>query len=108
MKDTIQVYKEIDGLFCTIYVDGVLDYATMDSFIEEIKSIERGTEKVIINFEALEFIDSTGIGAIINLVHEAKDKRFSIELEAVRQEINDVLGTIGVFEILETLQKEES
>lgn len=106
MEENIRVTKEIANNICTFRVSGVLDYATMNPFIEEIQSIELGTKKVIVDFTELEFIDSTGIGAIINLVHEAMDKKFKVELDGINEEVKELFDTIGVFQIMETLQGE--
>ncbi|MFX3673193.1 MAG: STAS domain-containing protein [Paenisporosarcina sp.] len=102
----VKVFKVEEESVCTLHVSGVLDYATMGTFIEEVHSIKVGTSKVIINFEGLEFIDSTGIGAIINLVHEANEKRFKVELEGISEENEVLFSMIGVFEIIEALQME--
>ncbi|ENH97535.1 hypothetical protein J416_05973 [Gracilibacillus halophilus YIM-C55.5] len=104
MYDTLTVEKKHDGDQCTIYVSGVLDYSTMDPFNEEIEALHHGVNNVTINFESLEFIDSTGIGAIINLVHEANDKQFKVELEGINDDMQDLFETIGVFQILDSLQ----
>ncbi len=106
MEANLIVKKEINERICTLRVSGVLDYSTMNPFIEEIQSIESGTKKVVVDFEQLEFIDSTGIGAIINLVHEATDKEFEVELVSINEEVKELFETIGVFEIMKTLQKE--
>ncbi|MGP4041832.1 STAS domain-containing protein [Gracilibacillus sp. D59] len=103
MYDTLEVSKKTEGNVCTLYVTGVLDYSTMDPFIKKIKEIETGSKKVIVNFEKLEFIDSTGIGAIINLVHEANDKKFKVSLDGMNDEISDLFDTLGVYQIMESL-----
>ncbi|MBM7573322.1 anti-anti-sigma factor [Aquibacillus albus] len=102
----MEVKKERSNNICTLYVDGVLDYSTMEPFVEKVRSIEEGIEKVIVDFTDLEFIDSTGIGAIINLVHEANTKQFEVELCGIIDEIKDLFETIGVFQIMEALQEE--
>ncbi|MRG85038.1 STAS domain-containing protein [Salinibacillus xinjiangensis] len=105
MKDTVEVKKEIDDNQCILHVSGVLDYSTMEPFIEEIQSIEEGIAKVVVHFGGLEFIDSTGIGSIINLVHEANTKKFEVELDGINEEIQELFETIGVFEIMDSIQK---
>ncbi|MDC3414980.1 STAS domain-containing protein [Aquibacillus sp. 3ASR75-11] len=107
MESSIRVVKEENGI-CTFRVSGVLDYSTMNPFIEEIQSIEIGTKKVIVHFDELEFIDSTGIGAIINLVHDANAKNFKVEFQGINEEIEELFDTIGVFQIMEQLKMEEA
>lgn len=102
----MEIGKELNNYECILSVSGVLDFSTMGPFVEEIHSIEEGIKKVIVDFKDLEFIDSTGIGAIINLVHEARAKQFDVEIQGVRDEIEELFEMIGVFQILETLQEE--
>lgn len=106
MKDFIDVKMVMNNKSCEILVFGVLDYTTMDIFNKHIQTIKIGTEKVTINFSGLEFIDSTGIGSIINLVHEANSKKFRVEFNGINEEINIIFETIGVFQIMEALQKD--
>lgn len=93
--------------FCTLKFSGILDYSTMDTFIEKVRSIKTDTKNVVIDFTELEFIDSTGIGAIINLVHEANEKDFLVELVGISPENEALFNMIGVFDIIETLQNRE-
>lgn len=102
----VNVLKVEQDSVCTLHVSGLLDYSTMGSFIEEVHSIKIGTKRVVINFEGLEFIDSTGIGAIINLAHEANEKQFKVELSGISEENEALFNMIGVFEIMEALQME--
>ncbi|MDQ0352526.1 anti-sigma B factor antagonist/stage II sporulation protein AA (anti-sigma F factor antagonist) [Alkalibacillus filiformis] len=105
MNDLIRVEKQLQGEICTLYVNGVLDYSTMDPFDKEIRSIDCNIRQVVVNFENLSFIDSTGLGSIVNLVHEASDKQFNVFLEGINEEINDLFETVGVYKIIESLQE---
>ncbi|WP_102027419.1 STAS domain-containing protein [Salirhabdus sp. Marseille-P4669] len=105
MEPLINVVKKIDGDRCTLALDGVLDYSSMDPFIEEIRSLEKWINNVIVDFSGLQFIDSTGIGAIINLVHEANTNDFEVELVGINEEVQMLFDTIGVFKIMESLKK---
>jgi len=102
----VNVQRVEEDSVCTLHVSGVLDYSTMGTFIEEVQSIKLGIHRVIINFEGLDFIDSTGIGAIINLVHEANEKKFKVELDGISEENQILFSMIGVYEIIEALQME--
>lgn len=106
MEVNVTIIKEVTENIYTLRVSGVLDYSTMSPFDKEINSIESGTEKVIIDVEELEFIDSTGIGSIINLVHAAVEHNFDVEFAGMSDEIKELFETIGVFKIMESLLKE--
>ena len=107
LNEMIKLNSTVKGSFCIIAVSGVLDYSTMDYFNEEIKKIDPGINKVVIDFTELEFIDSTGSGSIINFVHEANEKNFSVELTGISQEVGEIFETIGVYQIMQSLLKED-
>ncbi|WP_110943569.1 STAS domain-containing protein [Virgibacillus senegalensis] len=107
MEATVKVTKEMKGNVCTLRVFGILDFSTMEPFVKEVQSIEYEVSKVIVDFEKLEFIDSTGIGAIINLVHAANSKKFTVEFIKMGEEIMELFDTIGVFTIMESLLEKD-
>lgn len=102
----IKIFKVEEERVCTLNVSGILDYSTMNRFIEEVRTIKDGTQRVIVNFTELEFIDSTGIGSIINLVHEANERNFIVELDGVSDGKKELFQMIGVYEILDAIQME--
>jgi anti-anti-sigma factor len=106
LEGYVKVSKDIQDNICTLRVRGVLDYSTMNPFLRETESIEKETAKVIIDFTGLDFIDSTGIGSIINLVHESADKNMEIQLTGMKEEVKHLFDTVGLFSIMEMLQKE--
>jgi anti-anti-sigma factor len=57
-------------------------------------------------FNELEFIDSTGMGAIINTIYLSQEKSFQLKLEGINEVIYEVFETVGLFQILEVIQKE--
>ncbi|QDP39552.1 STAS domain-containing protein [Radiobacillus deserti] len=105
MEEFVKVTKKRDGNVCTIYIDGFLDYSTIDPFTEEIISIEESVQQVIIDCSELEFIDSTGIGAIINLLHVSREKKFQIQLDGMNEAVKDLFQTIGLFEIMKSFNE---
>lgn len=102
----IEIVKVEEQSTCTLHVSGILDYSTINRFIDEVQTIKDGTKKVIVNFSALEFIDSTGIGSIVNLVHEANDRNFLVELDGLSKGKREMFNMIGVYEILDAIQME--
>lgn len=102
---SMDIKKEQSNGVCVLYVSGVLDYSTMGLFVNHVGSIEKEISKVIVDFTDLEFIDSTGIGAIVNLFHEAYENDFDVELQGIEDEVKELFDTVGVFQILESLQK---
>jgi anti-sigma B factor antagonist len=57
---------EFDGVVCTIRLVGELDAAVVERLKRALTDAEeRGTKKVVVDVAELEFIDSTGIQALV-------------------------------------------
>jgi anti-anti-sigma factor len=102
----LTVEKDVHGSSITLAVKGVLDISTnnvMDPYLEEL---EDGTETLIIDFSGLEFIDSTGIGSIMNAIHLSQEKQFKLRFQGVHELTHQVFEMVGLYQILEAVQAE--
>ena len=93
---------------CILKIIGLLDYSTIDvneiinEKIEEVLKFN----KIIIDFSALEFIDSTGVGAILGLIYSAKNTGSSIEFRNMNSNVRELFETIGIFRVIESLLRD--
>lgn len=101
----LTVEKEVNNQTVTLYLKGILDITTasvIDSKLEEIGKVKQ----LNIDFSGLEFIDSTGIGAIMNAIYMAQEKDFTLKLKGEDELTRQVLETVGLYEILHVMQRE--
>ncbi|WP_138420410.1 STAS domain-containing protein [Aquibacillus sediminis] len=97
------VEREQKDLTSILKLRGVLDFSTtnlINPYLEEIKEID----ELIIDFSELEFIDSTGIGSILDAIHMSQEKNFKIELTGVNDLAHEVFEMVGVYTILNAVQ----
>ncbi|TKC15351.1 STAS domain-containing protein [Robertmurraya kyonggiensis] len=90
----------------TLKLKGILDISTssiIEPYLEELDSIER----LIFDFSELEFIDSTGIGSIMNAIYLSKEKNFKLAFHGVDEMTHQVFETVGLYHILEEIHKED-
>jgi anti-anti-sigma factor len=87
-------------------IEGTLDISTISVFEEHTSKFER-MSILTVDFTKLEFIDSTGIGAILELVYVTKEKGASIRLEGLHDNIKDIFDTVGVLRVIEALRRED-
>ncbi len=92
VEGTKQVYK----------LKGILDFSTVDSF-NFVNDINEFIKEIDIDFSELEFIDSTGIGAILSILHAASNLNLKVNFCGMSDETKDLLETIGVFKIKQSL-----
>jgi anti-anti-sigma factor len=101
MPFSVKVKKEQAQI--TLYVEGVLDISTVslfDSYLENLGDINLLT----IDFSRLKFIDSTGLGAIINVIYLSQEKGFKLRLQGMDEQTEHIFQTVGLYEILKTFQ----
>lgn len=102
----LTIKKEVEATTVTLYLKGILDITTanvIDPFLDEVNEIDT----LIIDFSNLEFIDSTGIGSIMNAIFLSQEKDFTLKLQGEDELTKQVLETVGLYEILNAMHGED-
>lgn len=106
-------YK-IEKNFTHVHVSGELNFSTVNEFEEKISSLFRllSTKDelllMIVNFEDLVFIDSSGISAIVKLFLESRRRLIEIGYCSFRPLVKKSLYKVHVEEILQIYEDEET
>lgn len=101
---TLQVEKKTAGSELVLKLAGVLDYSTIRALHDQTSDIE-GCTAIMLELSDLEFTDSTGIGAILDLIYAANANGVKIDFQGLRSEIRHIFETMGVFQIVKALQE---
>jgi anti-anti-sigma factor len=101
----LTISKKIEESTLIFHIQGVMDYSTI-SDADELTQLPECINCVIVDFSELEFIDSTGIGSIIGLLHTAFEKNKDVTFRGLNDDAREVFETVGVFRIMEALRKE--
>ncbi len=99
---SLTVDRVVDGKKQIFKLKGILDFSTVDSFDVDSHSFEM-IEEFEVDFSELEFIDSTGIGAILSILHKASSLNADVQFSGMSLETIDLFETIGVFDIKKSL-----
>jgi anti-anti-sigma factor len=83
-------------------LSGVLDLSTAKSLTDELNSIGN-VKELGFDLESVEFIDSTGIGAIMEFLFQSQTYHYHFTL-ANYDKFKEIFDTIGLFEIIRALQ----
>ncbi|KGR90270.1 hypothetical protein CD30_12435 [Ureibacillus massiliensis 4400831 = CIP 108448 = CCUG 49529] len=81
---------------------GILDFSTVDHF-DFYQNISESVREIEVDFTHLEFIDSTGIGAILSILHRAASLNAKVNFSGMSKDTIDLFETIGVFDIKKSL-----
>jgi stage II sporulation protein AA (anti-sigma F factor antagonist) len=99
---TLETHDFVKGNTLYIEIIGFMDYSTIDHFNVDIPA---GINRIIINFKKLDFIDSTGIGAVLSLIYRSVDRGVQVDFEGLEEPVKELFDTIGIFRIIEALQQ---
>ncbi|CAH0346425.1 STAS domain-containing protein [Bacillus sp. CECT 9360] len=99
------VEKETQGSTIILKVTGYLDISTTN-VIQPYLEISDEIDTLIFDFSNLEFIDSTGIGTIIEAIYLSQEGKFNIQFHGLNEATYEIFETVGLFNILEAVQGE--
>jgi anti-anti-sigma factor len=89
------------GVAC-LSVSGEVDIGTVDQLRDAINEIldEQGIGRLLLDFEALRFLDSSGIAALIGGYHAAQERGVGFGVLNCRGTVRNVLQVTGVYDVL--------
>ncbi|MBA2870384.1 anti-anti-sigma factor [Anoxybacillus calidus] len=99
----LSIQKESSNGTTVLKIHGILDISTafiLEQFIQELENVR----ELIIDFSNLEFIDSTGVGVIIEFIYLSQEKNFTIRFQGIDEQTYEIFETIGLFKVLEAFQ----
>lgn len=107
---TIQV-QEVKGLAGTalVILGGSIDAKTVITFQTHLNSVkERGVERFVMDMENVKYVNSTGLGYLINLADSVTPEKGGISLVKVQPKVKvvfDMLGLNAFFKIFPTREE---
>jgi anti-sigma B factor antagonist len=101
--------SRVEGDWAVVDVKGEIDLHTAPKLRERMTElVEQGQRRVILNMEALDFMDSTGLGVLIGSLKRLKENEGTLALVAPQHPIQRVLSVTGltkVFPIHDTVEE---
>jgi anti-sigma B factor antagonist len=86
-----------DGVVPRLRLIGEMDAGTIDVFRAAIVELtETGVERVILDLGELDFIDSTGLGALVGALKRFRDEDGDVALTNVRPRVAKLLTLTGL------------
>lgn len=82
-------------------VNGELDIASVKVFKDNLIMVEPVQNKILIDFNGVEFVDSTGVGGLIEVIRTFQDKELSVEVYNIEDWIYELFVLLGIPEIFE-------
>lgn len=93
----LSMRRAVEGDACVISLYGELDLASADSFELELRHAERGEAPgVVIDLSSLEFLDSTGLRAILNALRRMQERGKQMTLLRGPRQVHRVFELTGL------------
>jgi anti-sigma B factor antagonist len=103
--DLVLTTTHTEGTCCVVTVQGDLDLFTAADLKDYLGGrIAAGQHNLVVDLDAVEFLDSTGIGALISVLRDARGCGGSVRLVCTNGRIVWLLGMTGVAGALPTYE----
>lgn len=105
---SLTVLKEKKDGTLTLVISGILDITTNNRIDPYLEEIDDDLQELVIDFSKIDFMDSTGIGSIMNAIHLSQEKNFKLTFQGVNELTDQIFEMVGLYQILEAIQGEVS
>lgn len=100
------------GAWTVVEPKGEIDLYTAPTLKDELSAlVEKGRERLVVNLDGVEFMDSTGLGVLIGALKRCREAGGELALAAPRETVQKVLRITGldkVFSLHETVDEATS
>ncbi|WLR52666.1 STAS domain-containing protein [Bacillus tianshenii] len=83
-----------------LYFKGSLDIEVTEMMYDRILPSLHTYKHIVINFQEVEFVDSTGIGLLIEMVQELHEQNTNISIVEVSESIKSIFELLQLSDIL--------
>lgn len=97
---SVNIESRLDDNFWNVGINGELDVAAADKVKEHLNGlVEEQAVDMKIDFSNLEYIDSTGLGALIGVLKRLKIKEKDIYILNARKNVKKIFSITGLDKI---------
>ena len=100
----IQIREE--GKVQILACQGRMDAQVSDLLKERIQELlDKGAKELVLDLEGLEFLDSSGLGALVACLRRIKEKKGEIKLAGLRPEVRSIFDITRVSRLFHICEK---
>lgn len=103
MEIQVDEHGQVRVLACVGRMDAQVSGLLKDR-VQEL--LDKGNTRLVVDMEGLEFLDSSGLGALVSCLRRIKEKKGEIKLAGLRPEVRSIFEITRVsrlFHICETV-----
>ena len=100
MEDELSIHISRDGSTARVTAGGEIDLSTVDELRSAVTSAAEGTEKLRLDLTDVEFIDSAGLGGLLELRSTLRSRSVTLEIAAGDGAVRQAMEITGLSELL--------
>jgi len=95
----LRIRSQVTESETVVRCSGRLTSEYAEEFKDEVRKLIPGAKILVLDFTQLEYMDSSGIGAVVRLYVSAKKENCELRLVNFNQRIRELLGLSGLLKI---------
>jgi len=99
-EDGLAVEVRRDGAAATVVAEGQLDMATTDELRDAATEAREGVDRLVLDLRRLDFIDSSGLRALVELRSETERAGVGFVVQATDGPVRSALEATGLSALL--------
>lgn len=92
----MKLSSRVAGDIIIIVLEGQLDSETSDAFNEDIQTYLKGNEKIVLNFNAVDYISSAGIQSLYLIYRELQPKNGQLVICEPQADVNKIFNLVAL------------
>lgn len=101
MDDELSIRTVREGRTATVAAAGEIDLSTVDELRSAVTgAADDGTDKLRLDLTEVEFIDSTGLGGLLELRSTLRSRNVTLEIDAGDGPVRQAMEITGLSELL--------
>ena len=100
MDDELKIRATRDGNAATVVATGEIDLSTVDELRSAVTSAAEDVEKLMLDLTAVEFIDSAGLGGLLELRSTLRGRNVTLEISAGEGPVRQAMEITGLSDLL--------
>lgn len=100
MDDELSISTTHEGSTATVAADGEIDLSTVDDLRTAVSAAADGAERLVLDLTAVDFIDSAGLGGLLELRSTLRGRNVTLEIAAGDGPVRRAMEITGLSELL--------
>ena len=100
MEDELKIRASREGNTATVVASGEIDLSTVDELRSAVTGAADDVEKLLLDLSDIEFIDSAGLGGLLELRSTLRSRSVTLQISAGDGPVKQAMEITGLSELL--------